>query len=197
MRNLAHTIRSRATYANVMATVAVFIALGGTGYAAATLPRNSVGSAQIRTGAVGATELKRSAVTSNAMRDRSIALRDLSLAVRNSLRGATGPAGPAGAAGAPAVSLFAAISSGGERVRGNATRSNHALGSNEYRVTFDRDVSVCVYSATLAAVQNGATLEQPPAGRITVAAEGTDVLVKTYDAAGTAAPSGFHLLVAC
>jgi hypothetical protein len=38
-------IRQHASYANVMATIAVFLALGGTGYAL-SLPRNSVGTAQ-------------------------------------------------------------------------------------------------------------------------------------------------------
>jgi hypothetical protein len=45
-------IAARLTYANVMAAVAVFIALGGGAYAAVKLPRNSVGSAQIKNGAV-------------------------------------------------------------------------------------------------------------------------------------------------
>src|SRR3954447_8208291 len=45
-------MRPRLTYANIMATIAVFIALGGSSYAALKLPRNSVGSTQIRSGAV-------------------------------------------------------------------------------------------------------------------------------------------------
>ena len=36
-------VKSRLTYGNVMSTVAVFIALGGTSYAL-SLPRDSVGS---------------------------------------------------------------------------------------------------------------------------------------------------------
>jgi hypothetical protein len=45
-------------YANVMSTIAVFVALGGTGYAALKLPRNSVGAKQIRTAAVRSAEVK-------------------------------------------------------------------------------------------------------------------------------------------
>ena len=45
-------VRSGLTYANVMATVAVFLALGGGAYAAFTLPANSVGSKQLRKRAV-------------------------------------------------------------------------------------------------------------------------------------------------
>jgi hypothetical protein len=40
-------IRSRLTYANVLATVALFIALGGASYAAVALPTNSVGTRQL------------------------------------------------------------------------------------------------------------------------------------------------------
>ena len=196
MTHLLSRVRARLSYANVTASLALFIALGGTTYAATSLPRNSVGSKQIRTNAVGASELRRNAVRSTEIRNRTIKLSDVSLSARNSLRGSQGPQGPAGPAG---TAERAAINSGGGRVSGTA-RDNvtHPVGSNEYTVEFTRDVSGCVYSATLAAVQNGPTLEQPPAGRITVAsAGGAKVLVKTYNAAGTGAPAPFHLLVSC
>lgn len=44
--------RIRLTYANVVATIALFIALGGASYAAVQIPRNSVGREQLRDGAV-------------------------------------------------------------------------------------------------------------------------------------------------
>ena len=47
----------RLSYANVVATLALFIALGGSSYAALKLPRNSVGSAQIRSGAVHSSDV--------------------------------------------------------------------------------------------------------------------------------------------
>jgi hypothetical protein len=53
----------RLTYANVMATIAVFIALGGASYAAIKLPRNSVGTRQLRNGAVTAAKIKNGSVT--------------------------------------------------------------------------------------------------------------------------------------
>jgi hypothetical protein len=43
-------LRARLTYANVMATVAVFVALGGSSYAAITLNKNSVKSRHIGKG---------------------------------------------------------------------------------------------------------------------------------------------------
>jgi hypothetical protein len=44
--------RPRLTYANVIATLALFVALGGVSYAATQLPANSVGSKQLKKGAV-------------------------------------------------------------------------------------------------------------------------------------------------
>jgi len=57
------TLRSKLTYANVMATVAVFIALGGASYAATQLPKNSVGPKQLKKKAVTTAKIKDEAVT--------------------------------------------------------------------------------------------------------------------------------------
>jgi hypothetical protein len=68
---------------NAVGYVALFVALGGTSYAA-TLPRNSVGSKQ----------LKSNAVTSAKIRNGAIRSQDLATGVvRRGQRGAPGPAG--------------------------------------------------------------------------------------------------------
>jgi hypothetical protein len=54
---LART-RSSLTYANVMATLALFLALGGGAYAAFKLPKNSVGSKQIKANAVNSSKVQ-------------------------------------------------------------------------------------------------------------------------------------------
>jgi hypothetical protein len=188
-------LRSHVSYANVTASLALFIALGGTGYAAVTLPRNSVGSAQLRSNAVGTKEIRRGAVRSADIRNRTIRVSDLATSTRKSLRGTPGPAGPAGK---DAATYRAAINLVGGIAGGNARGGAHQLGSNLYRVEFPADVSACTYSATLAAIQNGPVLEQPPAGRITVQSGGANnVLVRTFNAAGDAAEAPFHLIVAC
>src|SRR4051794_18301245 len=126
-------LQQQLSYANVTATLALFIALGGTSYAALTLPRNSVGSKQIRSRSVGSSELHTSAVTSRTVRNRSLALRDLSRSARNSLTGQRGPMGPPSPSG---VTYRAAIPSGGSVSGGNATAAAHVGGTNEYRVAF-------------------------------------------------------------
>jgi hypothetical protein len=55
--------RPRLTYANVVATVALFIALGGVSYAATTLPKSSVGTEQILAEAVRTGKVADDAVT--------------------------------------------------------------------------------------------------------------------------------------
>ena len=45
-------LRPRLTFANVISLLALFVALGGTGYAALKLPKNSVGTKQLKNRAV-------------------------------------------------------------------------------------------------------------------------------------------------
>jgi len=86
-------LRSGLGYANVMATLAVFISLGGASYAALNLPRNSVGPNQIREGAVGASEV----------RDRSLRLTELKRNAVSALRGEKGDRGAPGLPGKDAT----------------------------------------------------------------------------------------------
>lgn len=53
----------RLSYSNVVATVALFVALGGASYAAIQLPKESVGSKQLKNGAVTRSKIKNGAVS--------------------------------------------------------------------------------------------------------------------------------------
>jgi Collagen triple helix repeat (20 copies) len=72
-------LRRNLTYANVVASLALFLALGGAAFAATQLPRNSVGTGQ----------LKPEAVTAGKIAKKT----------RNQLMGAQGPQGPQGKTG--------------------------------------------------------------------------------------------------
>lgn len=86
------SIRGKLSYANVTATIAVFLALGGVSYAATQLPKNSVGAKQ----------LKKSAVTSVKVKDGSLQASDFKAGALPAGRiGPVGPQGPAGPQGAP------------------------------------------------------------------------------------------------
>ncbi|HEX4692301.1 MAG TPA: hypothetical protein VH276_16515 [Solirubrobacteraceae bacterium] len=65
-------LRRRATFANVTSALALFVALGGTSYAAITLPANSVGSDQIRTGAVGTPEIRTGGVGASEIKTSAV-----------------------------------------------------------------------------------------------------------------------------
>lgn len=97
--------------------------------------------------------------------------------------------------GPAAASHRAAVSSGGAAVLGKTRTVEHISGTNEYRVDFGLDPAQCTFNATLATVQAGSVVEQPQAGRITVARDGARVLVRTYGATGAAAEQPFHLTV--
>jgi hypothetical protein len=191
--DVRHGIRDRLSYANVMATAAVFIALGGTSYAL-TLPRNSVGRAQLRSDSVGRSEIRKNAVTSPAIRNRAVKLADISRGARARLRGQTGPAGPPGPAG---PTFAAAITYGGHISKGSALTANRD-GVNGRLVEFPRAVDGCVAVATLAVVPGGGVETPPPNGHATVAPSGDGrVLVRTWSADGQATELPFHLIVAC
>jgi hypothetical protein len=86
-------LRPRLTYANAVATMALFLALGGgAAFAASTLGKNSVGGKQ----------LKRNAVTGAKVKDGSLAATDFKTGqLPAGERGPTGERGPQGARGAP------------------------------------------------------------------------------------------------
>jgi hypothetical protein len=56
-------LRGKLNYANATATIALFVALGGSAYAAASLPKNSVGTKQLKAGSVTSAKIKNGAVT--------------------------------------------------------------------------------------------------------------------------------------
>ncbi len=56
-------IRARLTYSNVLATLAIFLAIGGGTFAIAALKKNSVGKKQLKKGAVVTKKVKDGAIT--------------------------------------------------------------------------------------------------------------------------------------
>jgi len=203
-------IRPRLSFANVTSMLALFIALGGTSYAAATLTSNSVSKGHLRTNSVGKSEIRRAAVgpseiATNAVgpsevranaidadevRDATLEVADLSTAARTALADLNG------------VTFRASGTANGALVGGNA-RSLARTGTGVYVLEMGRDVSACQYSADVSGVKNGAAIEEPPADIGTAVASpsatNTQVIVRTYDGAAppVAADRPFSLFVAC
>jgi trimeric autotransporter adhesin len=73
--------------------VAIFIALGGTGYAAISIPKHSIGRQQLKKGSVGTSQLRKHSVSNAKIRSRSIderALADASVGSRQLRKGSVG-----------------------------------------------------------------------------------------------------------
>jgi hypothetical protein len=84
----------------VVALIALLVAMGGTGYAAITLPKNSVGSKQLKKNAVTSKKIKNGAVNSNKVKNGSLLSADFkSGQLPAGTRGPAGPRGPAGLQG--------------------------------------------------------------------------------------------------
>jgi hypothetical protein len=64
-------LRPKLTYANVIASIALFVALGGAAVAAG-LPKGSVGPRQLKHGAVTAAAIRKQAVTSGKLAPKSV-----------------------------------------------------------------------------------------------------------------------------
>ncbi len=60
---MRHQIRRRLTFANVVACLALFVALGGAAYAGTQLPKNSVGTRQLKKNAVNSAKVKNHSLT--------------------------------------------------------------------------------------------------------------------------------------
>jgi hypothetical protein len=213
VKSILSRLRRRASFANVTSVMALFVALGGTSYAAITLPANSVGKSQIRSSAVGQSEvasnsigpgeirtnavraselatnsvgwweIKPNAIDTDELADGGIQAADLSAAAKAAING---------------VTYKSAVTGAGAAAGGNA-KSITRTGTGEYTVELATDVGACQYGVTLAGTKSGTTITPPAVGFATAtqSTEATKVLVKTYDQSGTLADSAFHLLVAC
>jgi hypothetical protein len=100
--------RGRPTAGLVISIIALIVALGGTSYAAFTLPKNSVGPKQLRKSAVTGVKIANNAVTSAKVKDGSLLAADFKAGQLgagspgpNGPKGDPGPQGPKGDPGAP------------------------------------------------------------------------------------------------
>ena len=113
-------IRRRLTYANVMSTIGVFLALGGVSYAALHLPKNSVGNKQIRKSAVSASKIKKNAVSASKVKNGSLKAVDFGAGqLPQGEQGPPGTPGTNGTNGSDGTAVaFARIDSAGNLVGG-------------------------------------------------------------------------------
>jgi hypothetical protein len=151
-RALRALIERRPSPALVVACVALFVALAGTGVAAVVVlvPKDSVGTAQIRN----------SAVISSKVKDHSLNAKDFAKgqipagpAGATGAAGAVGPAGPIG----PGISTWAIVKSNGtlDKASGVTTVTRKSVGV--YDVAFAIDVTNCSLVASAGTDTAGTT----------------------------------------
>ena len=193
------TLRSKLSYANVMATLAVFIGLAGTSVAAVSLTRNSVRSKHIAKGQVKRSDLGRSAVSSAKVANNSLRLIDFRTG-----QIPTGPPGSPGQPGSPAASMLmgtvpAVVNS--ENANGTfafppvgvAAQAGGAMLSPNQTVVL-RDLAVSVATAPGAGATRTAYLgilgnTLPPAAAISCPISGPETICTSGDATLTVPPA--------
>jgi hypothetical protein len=103
-------LHAHLTYANVTATLALFVALGGSSYAALNFPKNSIGTRQLKKGSVTAAKVANNAINGAKVKDGSLSGADI-------VAGSLGKVSSAGAADSATNAT-------------NASNANHALNAD-------------------------------------------------------------------
>jgi hypothetical protein len=112
-------LRRRPSPATVIACAALAVSLGGTGYAAVVLPRNSVGTVQLKANAVVSSKVKNFSLTRFDFRRGTLLRGPRGPVGPPGAVGPVGPTGPAGPAGAPATASVITVRTASVTVPGN------------------------------------------------------------------------------
>jgi hypothetical protein len=176
-----------------IACLALFVALSGVAYAAATIGSEDIVNGSIRNrdfkdGTLRGNEAKREGFGGGAIKESTLDASKLNAAKIGKVNGADTADG---------LTRHVVISEPGAIVRGRGATSATKSGEGQYQVVFDTDVHSCTYFATLGDPAAGA----PAAGEIAVsslAGNANGVLVVTRDSTGaTMVDRSFHLTVSC
>jgi hypothetical protein len=191
-------LRARMTYANVVSTIALGLAIGGgTAYAAtkigtgniryhavtaSKLATNSVTASKIKNNAVSGSDIRNNSVTGDDVRTGSLLASDFA---PNQL-----PKGDKGDKGDPATSIYGVLGQTG--VMSNSKNvTGVSVNGNEYTVTSNQDVSKCAAVATATGNAAGIVTAAPTAGNV------QQITFATFDDDGTDAPRAFQFAVYC
>jgi hypothetical protein len=157
---------------NVIAYLALFVALGGTSYAAINLPAGSVGNKQLRNGSVTAAKLAKGAVNASSLNSKTIAGH---------------------------IAMWAQIGAGGQVISSSprATVAPFAFAGIE-RVSWKRTVSR--RCAAIANVTNVLPIPLAASANATTPvshAGVTESVISTFDGSGTTTPENVIVVVIC
>jgi hypothetical protein len=179
---------------NTIALLALFLALGGTTWAAssALIGRNTVASPQVVNGSLQTKDL--SAKARKALKGNR-GLRGLrGLQGAKGAKGATGAAGAKGATGAqgpaPAKYLLSLQANGTITRQQGGVTVTHTPGTGAYTIVFPAAANQCypvanIYAATGYIVMNG------------FSGDGLNMTINTYNSAAALTDEAFYLAVIC
>ncbi len=153
----------RPSPALVVSVMALVVALGGTSYAAFSVPQNSVGPRQLRKNAVTTAAIRGGAVTWQKIARNTITAKQINLGklgtvpsanTAGSATNANHAADADNLGGSPASAyqqkvLWARVAPDGTLTAGNGATSSGRFQTGEYEVIFDRPVTGCAYEATI------------------------------------------------
>lgn len=158
---------------NILALLALFVALGGTSYAALSMPAGSVGTRQLRNGAVTGRKLATHAVTARSLDPQSIAGR---------------------------IADWAQISATG-RVTSSSPKASVSLTDPTrglFRVSWHRSIpSGCVADANPTNVPTVLGSASASVFGLDGQNSATSLLVSTFDASGNNVPVNVNVVVIC
>jgi hypothetical protein len=171
----------------VISIVALVVALGGTSYAAFSLPRGSVGAEQLRKNSVTTSAIRNGAVTGSKIAKRTITAKQVNLAAlgtvpsassagtaitANTANTANQAINAANLGGSPASAyqqkvLWARVAPDGTLTASSGATSSGLLATGDYEVIFNRPVTGCAYEATIgSSVLSNDTFNDAGAGLI-------------------------------
>jgi hypothetical protein len=195
-------IRERITYANVVATLAFFLALCGGAVAASQLAKNSVGPKQLKKNSVTSVKIKKNAVNGSKVKDGSLTGADLQDGTITGPKIADGAITPAKLSAAPAaagpdvisLSLTEGCTSATGPFPSGVSASETTFGC---RINFGRDVLNCAATATVVFRTNALIILAERTAQVAMTPAQPDAMFVSTFNANTANDLPFDLVVAC
>lgn len=191
-------LRSRLTYANVVASIALFIALGGTSYGLAT---GSIGSREIKNNAVRGKDIRNGTIGSRDVKDGDLLAEDFKAgqlpAGERGLQGPPGPQGDKGERGLPGPTQFARVTAAGVLINGTAVSASRS-GTGNYSVTFPSAVDRCAGAANSASFPGFDSSVFRIWAQLSMGFGDPKVVsVRLFDSSSASSDSSFGLVLAC
>ena len=196
-------LRPQLSYANVAATLALVLAVGGgTSYAVTKIRARDIGyhavtGSKVNWNAITASKVRNSSLSGRDLRGNSVTTTDIrngSLRVQDFAAGEL-PKGEKGEKGDPAASIFATIAADGKLGNSkNVTGSSLGTGA-VYTATINQDVSKCAVVATLSGAAPGKITAQPNGSATPAAAQ--QITIRTFNDANDPAQLPFQFAVYC